>query len=458
MAKWTSPNVTIEQLAIRLQSFRKAERVLPFLYLTGKVRDVDDDTEHSFPQRVQVVEISPKHDDVALAIYVNDEPIRWYVKPIKPYTFEITDTELTRDVYDIPMEEWPDWVHQVIHERDEKLAAEKEQKHLLKLANEATGMHDILHYLGFSKEVEITHAPEYLKQSQGHGIYVLHFTNKQYYVGQTRNARQRLLAHKRNHHDIKGISFKIVAKKQLDTWESHVIWLLEDKGFYLRNIDLTSILSSEPSNFDKDVMLPEDQQRWLNDISLIDISGKRDEDAKRANLYLERYNNFKEQTFSENITKVLGAYIQSAIPGIYKGEASYWAVSCLPPPPYNVAIRLNVNWQEVFLASADNNGYWFYFCISRREMQKAYGESLDGLAQKYPSLKWSITRYRAGGADQLTVEITKLATAVAFIKDDAFIRGARLYNLRLMKKGRCPWRNSHSFFLVDEIAKSFAAR
>ena len=191
--------------------------------------------------------------------------------------------------------------------------------------------------------------------------------------------------------------------------------------------------------------------KWLSDLSYIDLSGKRDSDAKRQKLYIERYKDYKELPYAKEITDVLRGYVQNSMPGILRGEASYWAVSCLPPRPYDVMVRVNVNWQEVFLASVVDGYPWFYLCISRRELQKTFGDSLNGLTKKYPSLTWSVTRYKAGGADQITVEISDLETATAFINDQSVIRAARLYNLRLMKKGRCPWRKSHNFALVDEI-------
>jgi hypothetical protein len=133
------------------------------------------------------------------------------------------------------------------------------------------------------------------------------------------------------------MSFFPMGKKHLDRWEAHIIWLLEDQGMYLRNIDMTSILSNEPSKFDIDVMTPSEQQQWLMDPSYRGEIGQRD----RIALYTERYTAFKKLPYAKEITSILRAYLAKSIPGMGKGEASYWAVSCLPPPPY-IALRPHV--------------------------------------------------------------------------------------------------------------------
>lgn len=105
------------------------------------------------------------------------------------------------------------------------------------------------------------------------GIYVLHFANGEFYTGQTIDVTRRYIAHRNSHDDIVKLSFKAIEKSQLDDEERAAIWQLEQSGWLLRNITFTSIPKGE-SDFDM-IVLPKDQERWLQDLSFVDNSGTR---------------------------------------------------------------------------------------------------------------------------------------------------------------------------------------
>ncbi len=71
------------------------------------------------------------------------------------------------------------------------------------------------------------------------GIYVLHFANGEYYVGQSIDVVRRHSDHRRKHTDIRQISFKPVPPSGLDAEEKRLVALLEHRC-ELRNISLTA--------------------------------------------------------------------------------------------------------------------------------------------------------------------------------------------------------------------------
>lgn len=80
-----------------------------------------------------------------------------------------------------------------------------------------------------------------LKFSGSCGIYLLHFKNGEFYVGQTTNVARRYAKHRRKYRDIEVISFKPVNEIELNRTEREIITELEREGFLLRNKDKRTV-------------------------------------------------------------------------------------------------------------------------------------------------------------------------------------------------------------------------
>jgi predicted GIY-YIG superfamily endonuclease len=136
---------------------------------------------------------------------------------------------------------------------------------------------DQLSELGFAKSRRIegrsSVADIYPAKLNRCGIYVLHFSNGEYYVGQTVDIVRRFAQHSHTHKDIESISFKKVARKHLNIEEENAVRHLETAQLRLRNIQLVSF-SYAKTDFEL-IMSPEDQERWLNDTSFFDLAGNR---------------------------------------------------------------------------------------------------------------------------------------------------------------------------------------
>src|SRR5688500_7329255 len=89
------------------------------------------------------------------------------------------------------------------------------------------------------------------------GVYVLDFSNGDFYVGQAFDVVRRHAQHCRNHQDITAIRFRPTAPDRLDRIEADVIAALESKDHRLRNIALTSV---PPVDSDFDLVMSKAQQ------------------------------------------------------------------------------------------------------------------------------------------------------------------------------------------------------
>ncbi len=277
------------------------------------------------------------------------------------------------------------------------------------------------------------------------GIYVLHFANGEFYIGQTIDVTRRYIAHCNSHDDIIKLSFKMMEKSRLDDEERAAIWKLEQSGWLLRNITFTSIPKGE-SDFDM-IMPSKDQERWLQDLSFVDNDGTRLLDSDLRRKYHNRYERFLKMPYSDKVIDVIKTYVHFGIPAIRRGEVSFWCVSCLPAS--TVYSRINIYWQEVFTAFTSENELWFSFHLADSPFKRLSDEALNSLIERYQVVVFD-HQYKPGGVDQINIQIP-LATAQAFTVDPDVLPSIRLFNLRLMKKGACNFGRYHCMDLADKL-------
>ena len=401
----------------------------------GQVYDPYDQQTYSFGGALAIAKLLPRSNRMHATLL--DGFLPWLVSPAGHYSFDIVARGDQRARRPIVAEESLEWL------ADFRPYAEASK------LDDVTAM---LKALGFRNPVDaptegsITAA--FRTKTRRCGVYVLHFADGAYYVGQTVDITKRFLQHRRRHADIARVSFRPLGRRSLSFHEAQLIRLLEMKRLRLRNIDMTSILATEPGAFDE-LMDAERQQHWLTDSSYADLGGTRVLVTGSDMIYRQRYAQFKAMEWYDDVFPVVRAYVRSALPAVMSGEASYWQASVLPPS--TVLVRVNVNWQEVFFAYPSEEGLVFYLLLSRRELQRAFGDGLDGLSARYPDVELEEVNYRAGGSDQVSAWLWDAATALRFVTDPEVIPALRHYNLRLMKKGKCPWARSHNFDLVTDI-------
>jgi hypothetical protein len=284
------------------------------------------------------------------------------------------------------------------------------------------------------------------------GVYILEFGDGDVYVGQTVDVTRRYVQHCKIHSDITSISFRRVAKKNLNETERTAIWMLEQNGYRLRNITFTSIPRGE---FDFDfVMCPEDQHEWLANLDYIDDRGNRFNDIALRQRYTRKLQQFLKQPFADQAINVLRAYVRQGLPAYARSEMSFWACSCLPAYSNSAIViysRININWQEVFTICSENETLICSWHVARAPLEQVFGESLDSLQVRYPDLSVTEHYYEPGGQDQINLVTEGEELALEMLNDKAVLAAVRLFNLRLMQKGPCTYNRYHCFDLADRL-------
>jgi predicted GIY-YIG superfamily endonuclease len=195
------------------------------------------------------------------------------------------------------------------------------------------------------------------------GIYVLHFEDGDFYIGQSIDIAKRFRQHATRvdfGSAIHFISFKLVDRWQLNQVEKDTIQAFKDfqktlpkeQKFRLKNIK-DNEYKRGASPFDI-VMLPEDQERWLEDLNWVDNHGDFYESEELRKQYEARFNNqFRIKPYAQIVAQIMRDYVRATIPAIRQGEGLYWACSCMPSA--DVYSRINISWQEVFTAYYDRH-------------------------------------------------------------------------------------------------------
>ena len=284
------------------------------------------------------------------------------------------------------------------------------------------------------------------------GLYIIQFSDGEIYAGQALDVTRRYVQHRKVHYDIEKISFKQVAKKNLNEEERILIWMLEHHGHRLRNITFTSIPTGK-SDFDL-IMSAEEQERWLKDTNYVELSGSRVIDPELRRKYSRKFQRFVAMPRSDEIMNILLRYVHAAIPVPLRSELSFWGCSCLPgysQPKVTIYSRINVYWQEVFTALDYEGELEFSFHLALSPLEEAFGESLSLLQEKFPLLETTENFYEPGGQDQINLIVRGADLAKTFMQQREIISAMRLFNLRLMKKGACIYSRYHCMDLADRL-------
>lgn len=284
------------------------------------------------------------------------------------------------------------------------------------------------------------------------GIYVLHFADDMFYIGQSIDVRKRFLQHKKTYNDIAGIAFKKVAKYKLDAEEKYYIGLLESQ-VRIRNISHTTLPEMADSEIDN--IFPVHKQKvWLdNPQSPLECFARVEDDvlrSKTAKRCEEKL--LKDEIFMQRVLPVMREYVRKCIPEPYLTELTFWGCSCLPPYNKHIKIysRINVRFQEVFTASFDyqikSNNFSFHLCKSCLN-----DKILDQLYSSLPTFGFGYHIYETGGHDQMWIGVGSPADAMHLLENSSFLMAAKKFNLARFRTGAQPWANYHCPTLADNL-------
>ncbi len=288
------------------------------------------------------------------------------------------------------------------------------------------------------------------------GIYVLHFENNQYYVGQATDVTRRYAQHKKEHGDVQELAFCPLAITRLDAVEQSLIREFELRGIPLRNVNFTSIPTGES---DLDLVCSADTQRdWESDLStsapsqtqILDEPDLRVKHSKRF-LKLAQHKHFKS-----SILPFLVKYFTRCVLNPAETELTFWSLTCgtrvfLDASDITLA-RLNLFRCEVLTIWVDRHrNLAFSFHLTKSCLSAAHLRSL-----KLRSLRISDQAYETGGPDQFCIQVYGAENAMSLLEDDRVIRAIRTFNLRQMEKGPTIYRRYHCLNFAEAVLSQLA--
>lgn len=287
------------------------------------------------------------------------------------------------------------------------------------------------------------------------GIYLLHFSDDIYYIGQAIDIPRRYAQHRKNHDDITHISFKNINKNDLNYYEADAIKKFESK-FKLRNISLASAPAMD-ADLD-DILPPNRQSEWLKEKEPTLIFKKRTVDKTLRSKYSRRFYDLKRNTFFiEQILPVLKKYVSTCIPEPYLTEISFWGSSCLPAHESTSVIeiysRINMYWQEVFTVGKmlEQKLPLFSWHLSKKILTSQLGENFKSTFKTYKTIEFDDHYYESGGFDQFATYIYDTNEAMLFLNNNSVIEAIKNFNLRCMRKGAHIHAPYHCMDLADLI-------
>lgn len=155
----------------------------------------------------------------------------------------------------------------------------------------------------------------------GSGIYVLMFTDDEYYVGQAVDLVKRLQTHARSKSDMTSIWVKSVPADRLTVVETAVISLFERQAVRLRNLKQVSFTNL----FDTAKQL-----RWMDDNTYNQVTGERFRHQMVREKYQPRFQELQAKPYYAFLVGFLTDYVKKTIPNYLASEYTYWSISCLP--------------------------------------------------------------------------------------------------------------------------------
>ncbi|CAN5834091.1 hypothetical protein BH10CHL1_BH10CHL1_14440 [soil metagenome] len=294
------------------------------------------------------------------------------------------------------------------------------------------------------------------------GIYLLHFESNIFYIGQALDVVRRFGQHRNTYSDIIGFSFLPVSKQNLDEQERLLIQSAEINGLPITNrIHVSAIIGKT----DLDSVLSDDEQsKWLDtkkEFNLCDMSSRVILPPQQYLRYSQTYARFLNRSDQKQVLELIKKYILLCVPACRRTEYSFWSLTCLPATNRSTWPRIaavNINFMETFVIGhniENPNTHWGFVNISKSIIEHQYS-SMRGFQKKYPFVRFRERMYRAGGNDQITVEVSGLTNLSTILSDDTFTSAAGLLNLRLMRKGGTVYAKYHCPQLADAVLEQHA--
>lgn len=101
------------------------------------------------------------------------------------------------------------------------------------------------------------------------------------------------------------------------------------------------------------------------------------------------------------------------------------------------------------LRSEDGMNFSWHLAVS--PLDQLGDDEESELFRRYPSLVTTDHFYEPGGHDQIHMMSGNIFEVMSFMGEEWFVRSARIFNMRLMRRGPCVFNRYHCFDLADKL-------
>ncbi|MCI4061605.1 GIY-YIG nuclease family protein [Micromonospora sp. R77] len=283
------------------------------------------------------------------------------------------------------------------------------------------------------------------------GVYELTFADGERYVGQAVDVVARFGQHRRTWTDIVELAFRQVGRDRLDEVERDQIRRREAAGVPLRNVVHTT---GRLGTSDLDLHLsPPEQRRWLTDHQPHQVRlDARPDDPVLHRRSRHRFDRLQaDPRFTDELARLVGAYLRATMPVPELTELSYWTLSALPgtnAASYPRLFTLTVHALETLYVCHDRHRpeepqIWVNVdrAVARSQLRTRFRlATMHAVEGHY--------RIRPG---VLGLRFTSVRSARDALTQPGIIRAARRLNLDLMRKGPALNWKTHCPHLVERV-------
>jgi hypothetical protein len=294
------------------------------------------------------------------------------------------------------------------------------------------------------------------------GIYVLHFDDGEYYVGQSIDVVKRHSQHAKTYDDIARLSFMPAKREDLNVEEVRVVKVVEALGEHLRNIQIVEFSYGDTDL--EGLISREDLTWWLQDINNVLTSNDWIDDARQRRRYHRRASDLLDRPRATEAVVLGNMFIQATIPAPYLTERTFWACTLQEQTGW-LYYRINVGGQTTFQVWRNLDGTLLYgVFLPRPSAAEIYGDLSEvhgDLALIFSGndpdafVEIASSSLKQGHADQVAILSPSAEMMAEVILDPALVMACRRFHVKLMQKGPCRWAQNHVFDLADLLLAPF---
>lgn len=267
------------------------------------------------------------------------------------------------------------------------------------------------------------------KEENRSGVYILEFSNNEYYIGQTKNIKTRIKQHYKKYEDILNTYFIFIEQELLLDKENEVISLFEMNRFRIRNLKQINFLNL----FNMD-----NQLQWKKNYEYNKVDGIKFDNSNLRQEFSERYKLLKNKKYFKSLIKMLSIYIYKTIPNFIASEFNYWNITCMPKylKKDNCISRININSVPILsIFEKSEDSIYFMLFISKINILKylKIKKNLHTILEEFPSLRLQLREafFEKTNNDEVTLIIDQ-NEFIELLNNPIIISSIRIFNLRMM--------------------------